>query len=215
LAQHGVCRHRAFAFLVTAQALGFRVRAVNNEAHAWVEVFDGEGFSRIDLGGAAPELSPVNLDREVPLYEPEPDPFAWPLGQVSGHEVGRRMRVQSATDKPSSWPGSVSSTAPGLNRANPDLASPEALEVDIRVTTAKARRGALLEVSGSARKSGRICRRERVDIFLERPDSSRELLGSVLTDAEGKFVGQVTLGRDAPLGQANLVADVPGACAQK
>ncbi len=34
----GVCRHRAYAFAITAMALGMSVRFVQNEAHAWVEV---------------------------------------------------------------------------------------------------------------------------------------------------------------------------------
>ena len=51
LSQRGVCRHRAFAFLVTALHLGIPTRMVVNEAHAWVEVSDGTLWHRIDLGG--------------------------------------------------------------------------------------------------------------------------------------------------------------------
>ena len=34
----GICRHRAYAFVVTAHALGIPARFVQNEAHSWVEV---------------------------------------------------------------------------------------------------------------------------------------------------------------------------------
>ncbi|HEY8076335.1 MAG TPA: transglutaminase-like domain-containing protein, partial [Labilithrix sp.] len=51
LSKKGVCRHRAFAFLVTALYLGLPTRMIVNEAHAWVEVYDGHMWRRIDLGG--------------------------------------------------------------------------------------------------------------------------------------------------------------------
>ena len=46
----GVCRHRAYAFTITAQALGIPTRFVHNEVHAFVEVYIGD-WLRIDLGG--------------------------------------------------------------------------------------------------------------------------------------------------------------------
>lgn len=49
---HGCCRHRAFAFMVTAQAVGIPTRVVVNEAHAFVEVMLPEGdWHQINLGG--------------------------------------------------------------------------------------------------------------------------------------------------------------------
>ena len=54
LSQKGVCRHRAFAFLVTALGLGIPARMVINEAHAWVEVLDpGEDAGSGANGGGA------------------------------------------------------------------------------------------------------------------------------------------------------------------
>src|SRR5690606_9842773 len=52
LGRTGVCRHRAYAFVLTALALGLPARFVHNEAHAWVEVRDLERWHRVDLGGA-------------------------------------------------------------------------------------------------------------------------------------------------------------------
>ena len=67
----GVCRHRAYAFAITAMALGMPTRFVNNEAHAWVEVHMPErrGWLRVDLGGSAQGLLPRHADRG-PAYEP-------------------------------------------------------------------------------------------------------------------------------------------------
>lgn len=68
----GVCRHRAYAFVITAQALGIEARFVSNEAHAWVEVHlpERRGWMRVDLGGSAQGLSPRNADTG-PAYQPE------------------------------------------------------------------------------------------------------------------------------------------------
>lgn len=53
----GVCRHRSFAFVMTASALGFPSRYVYNEAHAFVEVYwPGSGWRRVDLGGSAEDV---------------------------------------------------------------------------------------------------------------------------------------------------------------
>lgn len=77
--QAGVCRHRAFAFMVTANALGLPTRYVQNEAHAFVEVwFPTRGWQRIDLGGAALRMNVTGAD-DKKLHRPRnDDPFMKP-----------------------------------------------------------------------------------------------------------------------------------------
>lgn len=77
--QAGVCRHRSFAFMITANALGIPTRYVTNEAHAWVEVWlPGADWMRIDLGGAASTLEVSNAGDKT-LYRPRgEDPFKQP-----------------------------------------------------------------------------------------------------------------------------------------
>lgn len=87
LGQVGVCRHRSFAFVVTALALGIPTRFVHNEAHAWVEVYDSQLWHRIDLGGAAGDVQFGELD--VPHVAP-PDPHQWPANSESGQEMVRQ-----------------------------------------------------------------------------------------------------------------------------
>lgn len=54
LSRRGVCRHRAYAFVITAHGLGIPARYVSNEAHVFVEVYaPAVGWLRIDLGGGA------------------------------------------------------------------------------------------------------------------------------------------------------------------
>tara|TARA_R110002096_G_scaffold44526_13_gene120645 strand:+ start:268333 stop:270078 length:1746 start_codon:yes stop_codon:yes gene_type:complete len=77
--QAGVCRHRSFAFMITANAIGIPTRYVANEAHAWVEVWLPESqWMRIDLGGAASTLNVSNAEDKA-MYRPRgEDPFPKP-----------------------------------------------------------------------------------------------------------------------------------------
>lgn len=77
--QAGVCRHRAFAFMITANAVGIPTRFISNEAHAFVEVwFPSRGWQRLDLGGAALRMEVQGADNKT-LHRPRADdPFAKP-----------------------------------------------------------------------------------------------------------------------------------------
>jgi hypothetical protein len=119
LSRKGVCRHRAFAFMVTALSLGLPTRMVVNEAHAWVELHDGRMWRRVDLGGAGQTLHDP-LSNNVP-YDPPPDPFAWPQGATRGDDLADRARRARAGSS-SSPPGSPSSS-PSVTPVGPSSAS--------------------------------------------------------------------------------------------
>lgn len=91
VAKKGVCRHRAYAFLVTSLWLGIPARMVVNEAHAWVEVWDGALFHRIDLGGAGTQLT-LSERSEVPYAAP-PDTYPWPKPTGRGQDMARDARA--------------------------------------------------------------------------------------------------------------------------
>ena len=79
LAQRGVCRHRAQAFVITAQSAGLAARYVHNEAHAFAEVYlPGAGWRRVDLGGASAGLTVHNGLGKIPHVPRETDPFPRP-----------------------------------------------------------------------------------------------------------------------------------------
>ena len=70
LSRRGVCRHRAFAFMITANAAGIPARYVTNEAHAFAEIWVPErNWIRVDLGGAALDMD-VNNAGDKQMYKP-------------------------------------------------------------------------------------------------------------------------------------------------
>jgi hypothetical protein len=98
--QAGVCRHRSFAFFITANALGIPTRYVQNEAHAFVEVwFPERGWQRIDLGGAALRMEVTGAsDKE--LHRPRgTDPFVKPPEYQNGQYTNLEGDVRGLTQK--------------------------------------------------------------------------------------------------------------------
>ncbi|MDB4990011.1 MAG: hypothetical protein JWN04_5189, partial [Myxococcaceae bacterium] len=68
--RRGVCRHRVYGFVITAQALGIPTRFVQNEAHAWAELeLPVLGWLRLDLGGAARGLE-AHASGIRPAFQP-------------------------------------------------------------------------------------------------------------------------------------------------
>jgi len=120
LSRKGVCRHRAFAFMITALSLGLPTRMVVNEAHAWVELHDGRMWRRVDLGGAGQTLHDP-LSNNVP-YDPPPDPFAWPQGATRGDDLADRAR-RARSGAPSSSPSGSPSSSPSVTPVGPSSAS--------------------------------------------------------------------------------------------
>lgn len=75
----GACRHRAYAMMLTLQAMGVPARYVGNEAHAWVEVWlEASGWARVDLGGWDVPLDTENASDRRRFEAPVSDPFPRP-----------------------------------------------------------------------------------------------------------------------------------------
>ncbi len=221
LSKKGVCRHRSFAFLVTALNLGIPSRMVVNEAHAWVEVYDGKLWHRVDLGGAA-----QNLDQDPepgrPPYVPPPDPYTWPESHDSGEDLVRRWRDQQDTQDPgassSSGAGpdatssggvgpSPSSSAPSVPV---DPQRPEA-EITVDAIDKDIRRGLPLHLSGEVTSSAGPCSHVRVDVVLIGPELPQgAVVGSLSTDDKGAYDGAVVIPRDFGVGDYELLVTTPG-----
>lgn len=213
LSKKGVCRHRAFAFLITALQIGLPARMVTNEAHAWVEVYDSQLWHRIDLGGAALDLS-QDLDPTRPQHQPPQDPFAWPADSQSssGQDLASRNAGNGPSD-PSAPPDPNGSSALDPNSTTPTPASPDApaSRLELEVDDKAVLRGKSLKVKGRVVTEKEPCRNVRVDVAMKHDDlPAPRTIGSLSTDDEGKFEGSVIVPRDVNTGDYDVFVSTRG-----
>jgi transglutaminase-like putative cysteine protease len=220
----GVCRHRSFAFVVSALALRIPVRLVTNEAHAWVEVHDGALWHRIDLGGAAENFADSTASDRLSHVPPD-DPFAWPAGSRPGRETAERSRPGGVADGGApddssggdggsrtitSPSGSASArlptTAPGPGDG--DDARPPA-RIRLASNDREVFRNAALHLEGRVEASGSACSYVRVDVVLV--SGKNEIpLGSLATDGSGAFQGAVVVPPNVTPGDYDVQLLTPG-----
>lgn len=227
----GICRHRAYAFVVAAQALGIPARFVQNEAHSWVEVRVADlGFLRIDLGGAANGMrahetasrTRYRPDRPDELPRPEayersysqaaPAAFAdsGATGRATQADVGRWL-PPAATGDPAPGAGVHPAAAPlGASRPVADPRTP--LRVLVEQRRAQVVRGETMMLSGRvALDDGTGAPAMRVEVSLaSKTRTERMLLGVVVTDGRGRFRTRLTLPPDLAVGDYELVVLTPG-----
>lgn len=209
----GVCRHRAFAMMITALGVGIPSRFVFNEAHAWVEVFDGYLWRRIDLGGAGRILDDhtEKPDKPQPSFEPPPDPFPWPPGATKGSDLvppPTKVPTPSPTTPPPVPTTPPSSTPP------PSTAPPSKLTLTLNGGSGdpvEVYRSKSLPVKGHlAASDGAPCKQVKVEIVLTSAGQQR-LAGALATDDYGNYDGKVTVPSDLALGDYSVTAHTPGA----
>ena len=228
----GVCRHRSYAFLITAQALGIPTRFVHNEAHAWVEVKIVEvGWMRIDLGGAAGGLDTSNAS-DRPIYRaPYPDPLPRPpsygggYSQLAGNVSGLRPDEAAAANSSANPLVDDSLEAPGATEPGQDTNAPNGgtqgpgtqangaarntsarpLRIILDQSEHEALRGRSVPISGRAiDPEGSGVGGLRIEISVRR--RSQRLLGVTVTNASGHF--QTTVGVPPDLGVGDWVLGV-------
>jgi hypothetical protein len=193
--QAGVCRHRAFAFMITANVLGIPTRYIQNEAHAFVEVwFPERRWQRIDLGGAALRMEVTGADDKT-LHRPAAeDPFTKPpeysqsYTQLEGDIRGLTQQQLSDKKRPldeappsASFDGTNPSAGSGSNsrQAGPDRITPDpslpTVSQDpkkktpkLEVTTAdsSAFRGDVVHIEGRVTADGKPIADHPIDVFL-------------------------------------------------
>ncbi len=222
--KRGVCRHRTYAFVIVAQALGIPARFVQNEAHAWAEVKVADiGWMRLDLGGAAEGLDARSL-RDKPMYRPAaPDPWPRPIEYQESYSRAAELAQKNAS-KPGFERGQQG-RAPGDMRLQPSLAlgqgeqSVSLIDDDREPTSLRiiryvpeVMRGNMLEVDGSTLDaSARPILGLRIEVSLAEVQGDRAvLLGVSVTDAQGRFRGAFAIPPDLDPADYALVVVTPG-----
>lgn len=231
LGRRGICRHRGYAFLVTAHALGVPARYVFNEAHVFVEVWmpgTPGGWVRADLGGGADGLTIEGGEARVRHRPLGADPFSQPetyrrqmaAGADTVRGLPRESRVRPAIETsrrdPSAGPGAV----PSLMQLQAAMVVPEASpsaaasRVSLIIEKPLVFRGDPLTLTGrvadlrgtSAQGGG------KVQIVLRSKESQRTmgLLGVALTDPNGLWTVDVALPANWPPGTYDLRAEFMG-----
>ena len=239
LSRKGVCRHRAFTFMVTALNLGLPARMIVNEAHAWVEVHDGRLWRRIDLGGAGRTLHDP-LSTNVP-YDPPPDPFSWPQNATRGDDLADRARRTgpNATTPPAAASSASSASPPGSSSAagassagggTGSAGQPAGFgasgghgkngsqSVDDRrpsivvmsLAGADAHRGAPFKIRGQVSADGEPCGHVSVEIVLHSRAQGDLAIGQLATDERGAYDGAIVLPAAVPLGDYDIQARTLG-----
>lgn len=226
----GVCRHRAFAFMVTARSLGIPTRMVVSDTHAWVEVHDAKAWRRIDLGGAGHAVGEPKTSGTK--FETPPDPFAWPSNANRGEDLspnsshasnggggGNGNGGDSSTTGPasSSNPSSLASAKPapssdsiGTTASSSAKDDRPTSKITLDLADSDARRGGTVKVSGKVTADGDACPNLVVDIFF-RDEKHHELsLGSVATDEKGGYSSAIVVPANVPVGDYDVVAHTTG-----
>lgn len=226
LGLRGVCRHRAYGFVITAAALGIQSRFVQNEAHAWVEVHlpENRGWLRVDLGGAArglrtqgdqaPPYRPTGADT-LPRPEPYLRAYAEARATSEASEAAAQEAAAQAGAGQGTEPGAGADTSrPGVTveegTAPDDGRAALTLRLDGRPRR-EVMRGSELEVAGSAWSGGAPVAGLRVEILLapERYGAERPL-GVTVSDAHGLFQAHFGVPPDLGVGEYRLIVRSPG-----
>ncbi len=224
----GVCRHRAYAFVITALALGIPARFVQNEAHAWVEVHmpESRGWLRVDLGGSAQGVRSHGAAEDAPPYRPQvtdplpqPDAYRAALEEAARASLSREGGSGPRTSGGSGNDGWTSVGDEVRETEGPDEPPPTPsttpartpLVLTVDQDTFSVRRGLTLEVSGTASSLGAPVAGLRVELVLFDPERARErLLGVTVTDEHGLYRAMLGVPTETPTGHYVLDVRSPG-----
>ncbi len=222
----GVCRHRAYGFAITAQALGVPARMLQNEAHSWVEVkLPGLGWMRIDLGGAAQRVE-AHGTRDKTAYWP-----AWPdeLPRPKRFEQSYRAATQITDGAPSTrteqlvgrWVPESPSVSNDVNKSSDKR--PVQLQVQKRLAKmgvslridqkrVSVLRGKTLSITGRVMAAdSRLIRDLNVEVSLAVSQPAGKIrLGVTKSRDDGVFATDFRVPADIPVGDYRLIVKIRG-----
>jgi hypothetical protein len=221
LSKTGVCRHRAFAFMITALELGIPARLAQNEAHAWVEVHDGVAWRRIDLGGAGRLTRDPSAEQSRTPYLGPADAFPWPPGSersdAAEGSAPREARAETGKPKGTNAPPAGSevrappASPPSVNDSGSSLSNRPTSSVSLVVVDDGVRRGGPLHANGEIRANGQPCAGVGVEVTIRnRQTQHATFLGTLATKDDGAFRGSLVVPGSTPVGDYDFIARTAG-----
>jgi hypothetical protein len=235
LGRKGSCRHRSYAFIITALALGIPTRYVENELHVFVEVYlPGQGWRRINLGGAAVAQETRNMEGKMAYQDEEIDPFPQPEAYQQNSGIAPRSPGSGALGGAAGALGDHASSLEGFDSPDIESIDPSSLglgapapagapqgggapgapratgpEVTIEIEKREAFRGDAVRVHGRltepAAPDPTGRSADRVAIELVGPGGLPVPLGDAVPRADGSFDLTVELPRGLPLGRYRVM----------
>lgn len=239
LGQKGSCRHRSYAFVITALAMGIPARYVENELHVFVEVMVPRvGWRRINLGGALVDEQVAGADGKVPYRPKGGDPFPKPDAFAKGNDATppepkaladaakAAATAGSGASGGNAGAGSSGGGAGGGRSARVDLdkldreappGTPAAhvssatvpTSVTVSVSSRDAFRGDRLDVQGEVGAGDGHASGLPVEIYLDGPGGALKV-GDAVAARDGTWRATIEVPRDLPLGDHRVVARTPG-----
>jgi hypothetical protein len=229
----GLCRHRAYGFVVTARGLGIDARFVQNEAHSWVEVaLPDIGYLRIDLGGATHGLTAHGATERQSYVPRQPDSLPRPDAYRQSYaQAARQTPPKAAAPNDAEVLASFSGrwlsdeSLLGPNNVRPDNtasepmprpkpAGPEkqAVHVALEDRRVTALRGGKLVLTGQLLdNTQRGVPGLRVEIWILKPARQQRMLLAVqVSDQDGYFRADFGVPPDLSVGDYRLVARSQG-----
>ena len=201
----GICRHRAFAFALLARHLGYRVRIVMNEVHAFIEMErDGHWFP-LELGGAASSITVRNLHSNTSERN-ENERFYY---QGQHGNTTERIPFSTATihaDNASSKETFSGSFEVPRENTRPTTvpAMPRAFLSRLQATPPLTLRGQETTISGELRNAnGALLSHQTFHIALA-SGAHKISMGDVTTDQNGQFSVKIRIPSQFPVGKATL-----------
>jgi hypothetical protein len=217
LGGRGVCRHRAYAFVVIAQSLGLRTRYVANEAHAFAEVdLPHVGWRRIDLGGGAAGFDVRGASHRAPHVPDRPDPLPRPPAYASSYSApalpptgpaapGRR-RTFRTTDDPGAPADGDAPTVGGEPGAVPTLLTLDRSVAHVFRGEPLPVAGRLRTPAGSVPSSGLAVEVHLLPLASAATERAGTRLGAAVTGADGRFEATLRVPEHVRPGRYRLVA---------
>ena len=205
LHRRGSCRHRAFAFVITALALGLPARYIENELHVYVEVWlPGVEWRRIDLGGALVAGDTEGMAGKTPYAPAGGDPFPQPREfRASGSEGMSAGGAPLLDVRGAPGEGGAGAAAGAGVGAGQSVTSVRIS--DLKIDRASAFRGESVEVRG---RFSPLVSGARISIVLEGEGALHVPLGDATMHDDGSFDARVKLPATLPLGSYRVTARV-------